>query len=146
MQISQRPTVIAPAVLSFLMSTYSATPEIFERTSIIRRSKERTKVREKTGLSNEAIEEWGLRWKREPNKDRVSNNLDLDTFVGNQQGETVVAGKARGGNSGRGGGGGAGGEGSRGRGGGARGRGRGDGKWISDRRQRGADRKMPKLA
>jgi activating signal cointegrator complex subunit 2 len=111
-----------------LFKAYSATPELFGRDAATRRSSPRTALKSETGMSDEAIEGWGLMLGRDPNRLRRLETKFF-TFAGQQtdlastawrsspagsEGEASVGAHGGGrGDRGRG----------RGRGGGGRGRG-----------------------
>ncbi|ORY92884.1 hypothetical protein BCR35DRAFT_349195 [Leucosporidium creatinivorum] len=145
------PPAFGPAVTHYLETTYIANASLFDRSSEVRRSKERKQLRERTGLGDEQIEGWRIMLERNPKKDKIlashgitttsSTSSNLITTTALPQANTnhlheapAPSSSSRGrGGAGRGGGGG-----DRGRGG----RGRGDGgRRESERRQRGSDRK-----
>lgn len=53
-----------PAVSHYLETTYLATPALFDRSSLVRRGKERKLLRERTGLGDEQIEGWRVMLER----------------------------------------------------------------------------------
>jgi activating signal cointegrator complex subunit 2 len=111
-----------------LFKAYSAAPEIFGRDTETRRGKARTALKSETGMTDEAIEGWGIMLRRDPKRLRRLE-AKFSTFAGQQTelastswrdspagSEGEASGDAfRGGRGGRGRG--------RGRGGGGRGRG-----------------------
>lgn len=145
-----------------LEHAYIADPTLFERNSVVRRSKARVALRDKTGLADEQIEGWkvmlernvrlssprlgGLELiKQQPKKDKILQKHEFAReFAGNKvEAEVGGGGPPREGQQQQGRG--RGGRGGRGDGRGGRGRGDG-GRAAHDRRQRGNDRKMAKVA
>ncbi|KAG8156332.1 hypothetical protein KVR01_013784 [Diaporthe batatas] len=114
-----------------LWRTYQSTPNAFERDQATRRSAARSKLKDDTGMTDEAIEGWAVMLSRNANQNR---RLEMkysaaNTFTGQQNELTSTAWRASPAGSGAEqsdtDGGGRGGRGGRGRGG--RGRGRGGG-------------------
>lgn len=117
-----------------LWKTYQANPKNFDRDQATRKGETRAKLKEETGMTDEAVEGWALMLSRNANQKR---RLELkysaaNQFTGRQTELVSTAWRASPAGSGTemsdtdGGGGGGGGSGGRGRGG-ARGRGRGRG-------------------
>ncbi|TVY35652.1 Activating signal cointegrator 1 complex subunit [Lachnellula occidentalis] len=112
-----------------LFKAYTATPDVFGRDAATRRGNGRMKLKQETGMTDEAIEGWGLMLSRDT---RQMKRLEakFSTFAGGQNSLAPTSWKASpagsgtedsdvdGGNRGRGG--------LRGRGGRGRGRGRGN--------------------
>lgn len=117
-----------------LWRTYQSTPNAFERDQATRRSAARGKLKDETGMTDEAIEGWAVMLSRNANQMR---RLDMkysaaSTFTGQQNELTSTAWRASPAGSGTEqsdtDGGGRGGRGGRGRGGRGRGRGGGPGR------------------
>ncbi|KAF2702688.1 hypothetical protein K504DRAFT_496145 [Pleomassaria siparia CBS 279.74] len=117
-----------------LFKAYSATPELFSRDAETRRGKPRTALKAETGMTDEAIEGWGIMVGRDPKRLRRLE-AKFSTFGGQQRelastayrespadsGAEADAGSGNGHRGGRGGGPGRGRGRGRGRGGGGRG-------------------------
>ncbi|KAI1407991.1 hypothetical protein F5Y13DRAFT_115828 [Hypoxylon sp. FL1857] len=115
-----------------LFRAYQSDPKMFERDAATRRSQNRTKLKQQTGMTDEAIEGWSLMLTRTPHQMRQLE-MKYSTFSGDQPALASTAWRASpagsgaedsevdGGNSNFRGG-------SRGRGRGGRGRGRGGGR------------------
>lgn len=110
-----------------LFRAYSASPDVFNRDADTRRGKARMALRSETGMTDEAIEGWGIMVKRDPKRLRRLESR-FSTFQGQQrelastayrEGHVEEGEESGGGQSQRGG--------RRGRGGGFSGRGRGRG-------------------
>lgn len=137
-----------PVLIAHLESLYLSQPSLFSSDSSTRRSKERTKLIEQTGLDHQQLEGWKIMLER-GGLDRIQKLREKQMDLGAKSNHlppppsTGAAnqgrGGGRGGGRGRGGGGG-----ERGRGGNARGRGDG-GRAQHIRRQRGNDKKMAKM-
>ncbi|KAH7028807.1 uncharacterized protein B0I36DRAFT_245563 [Microdochium trichocladiopsis] len=118
------------AIEEVLFKAYQANQQVFERDADTRRSTARSTLRGETGMTDEAIEGWGLMLGRDPGRLKRLE-LKFSAFsgsqtilestawrAGNEDSEGDGAGRGRGRGRGRGGGGG-----GRGRGGGGGGRG-----------------------
>ncbi|KAG5457367.1 MAG: hypothetical protein BJ554DRAFT_2641 [Olpidium bornovanus] len=57
--------------LPHLVAVCLSNPEVFARSSAMRRSNEREQLRKKTGLSNEILEGWYIMFQRNPRKDHI---------------------------------------------------------------------------
>jgi len=117
------------AIEEVLFKAYQSDQTVFERDADTRRSSGRSTLRGETGMTDEAIEGWGLMLGRDPNRLKRLE-LKLNTFsgsqtilestawrAGNEDSEGDGAGRGRGRGRGRGGGGGRGRGGGGGRGG-----------------------------
>lgn len=110
-----------------LFRAYTMTPELFGRDSDTRRGKARTALRSETGMTDEAIEGWGIMMGRNPKQLRRLE-AKFSTFQGQQRELQSTAWRESPAESGdEASGDGSGGRGGRGGGGRARGRGRGRG-------------------
>ncbi|PWW80540.1 hypothetical protein C7212DRAFT_274726 [Tuber magnatum] len=102
-----------------LWSAYKSSPEVFNRDSVTRRGKARSDLRDRTNMTDEAIEGWKVMLEREPNRlramerkyadKRVSQNVLVKSSWSAGDDEGVGArgrgGRVRGTRGGRGGGG-----------------------------------------
>jgi len=117
------------AIEEVLFKAYQSDQTVFERDADTRRSSGRSTLRGETGMTDEAIEGWGLMLGRDPNRLKRLE-LKFNTFsgsqtilestawrAGNEDSEGDGAGRGRGRGRGRGGGGGRGRGGGGGRGG-----------------------------
>ncbi|KAF7876548.1 hypothetical protein EAF04_001637 [Stromatinia cepivora] len=101
-----------------LFRAYKSSPSVFARDATTRRSKERAAIRQETGMTDEAIEGWGVMLSRDPRQMRRLETR-FATFKGEQAGLESTAWRAvEGEEDGNG-------NGNRGRGGRIRGQGRG---------------------
>ncbi|OAA65355.1 UBA-like protein [Niveomyces insectorum RCEF 264] len=66
-----------------LFAAYQATAKVFERDAATRRSDARTRLKEETGMTDEAIEGWGLMLSRNPQQ-RRRLEIKFSTFSGAQ--------------------------------------------------------------
>jgi activating signal cointegrator complex subunit 2 len=66
-----------------LYRAYKSSPKLFERDAATRRSKSRMALAEETGMTNEAIEGWGLMLSRDPRQMRRLE-AKFSTFTGGQ--------------------------------------------------------------
>ncbi|KAI0887065.1 uncharacterized protein GGS22DRAFT_121034 [Annulohypoxylon maeteangense] len=124
-----------------LFKAYQSDPKVFDRDAVTRRSQPRNRLKQQTGMTDEAIEGWALMLARTPNQMRQLE-MKYSAFGGDQPVLASTAwraspaesaaedsevdgrgGNTRGGPRGRGGQGGQGSQGGRGRGRGGRGRG-----------------------
>ena len=76
-----------------LIKAWRSTPEIFQRDATTRRGKAREELRKATGLSDEAIEGWGIMLARDPRRLRRLE-ASVSTFTGNQRELTPTAWRA----------------------------------------------------
>ncbi|KAG0647180.1 Coupling of ubiquitin conjugation to ER degradation 3 [Hyphodiscus hymeniophilus] len=67
-----------------LFRAYKATPKVFERDATTRRSKSRISLKEETGMTDEAIEGWGLMLSRDSRQMRRLE-AKFSTFTGSQK-------------------------------------------------------------
>ena len=67
-----------------LFRAYKSTPKLFERDAATRRSKPRIALKEETGMTDEAIEGWGLILSRDPRQMRRLE-MRFSTFTGGQK-------------------------------------------------------------
>ena len=67
-----------------LFRAYKATPALFERDAATRRSKPRMSLKEETGMTDEAIEGWGLMLSRDSRQMRRLE-AKFSTFTGGQK-------------------------------------------------------------
>lgn len=68
--IEEPNTDIHDAIEEVLFRSYKTTPKLFGRDAMTRRSKERTTLREQTGMTDEALEGWSLMLSRDARQSR----------------------------------------------------------------------------
>jgi activating signal cointegrator complex subunit 2 len=76
-----------------LFRAYKATPKLFERDAATRRSKPRMSLKEETGMTDEAIEGWGLMLSRDSRQMRRLE-AKFSTFTGGQKELTPTSWRA----------------------------------------------------
>ncbi|KAI8082593.1 uncharacterized protein B0P05DRAFT_570822 [Gilbertella persicaria] len=68
---------------SLLIHTFVERPDVFNRKSSVRKSKDRAALRRQTGMSHEQIEGWAIMFNRNPRKQRILDKYML--FDGKQE-------------------------------------------------------------